>query len=183
MKILIVRLSALGDVLRSLPAIKALKDKHPDWIFDFMVEDKATAPLPFVPWINKIHVLPRKISNNKGHFAYLKAVNIIIKDIKNESYDLALDMHGIAKSALILKWTGIKTRIGFAPPSSKEMAHWFYTKTIKGLKKENRYQRAFRLCQVLDNQIELPSNIQWSFPQATEEIIDSLKKNIKSTEQ
>ena len=59
-KILIIRLSAIGDVIRTLPAVKALKEHNPSSHIAWVVEEPSRTLLESQPEIDEVIVVPRK---------------------------------------------------------------------------------------------------------------------------
>ncbi len=59
-KILILRLSAIGDVLRTLPAVKALKEYYPSSSITWIVEEPSKTLLESQPEIDEVILFPRK---------------------------------------------------------------------------------------------------------------------------
>mgnify|MGYP003301146499 CR=1 FL=1 len=59
-KILIIRLSALGDTIHTLPLLSAIKKQYPNAIVDWIVQQKASKFILNNPLINKVYVLPIK---------------------------------------------------------------------------------------------------------------------------
>ncbi len=103
-KILIIRLSALGDTIHTLPALFALREKFPKAQIDWVVEDKACKFVENNPLINNVFVINKKQKNLKS------LLNLIIK-LRHEKYDIALDFQQLFKSGIILGFSGAKRRI------------------------------------------------------------------------
>ncbi|MDD3149700.1 MAG: lipopolysaccharide heptosyltransferase II [Candidatus Gastranaerophilales bacterium] len=123
-KILIVRLSAIGDVVHSLPVLHALKQKYPNSQIDWVVEDKAADLIVNNPLINKAYVLPRKKwKSQKNKLNTTKEFFNIISEIRVEKYDIAIDLQELFKSAFIMFLSGAKRRI--AHDKTREFAHIF----------------------------------------------------------
>ena len=59
-KILIVRLSAIGDVVHALPALKSLRANFPDSEISWLVEDKASGVLSGHPDIDEVIIFSKK---------------------------------------------------------------------------------------------------------------------------
>ncbi len=120
--VLVVRLSALGDVLFALEAVAALRAERPDVRIDFLVEDRFAGVLADHPDLTAVRTLPRK-----GLSARLRGLWALRCGPR---YDAVLDVHGLLKSALPARLVRTRRRIGFAPPLAKEGAHRFYTETV-----------------------------------------------------
>lgn len=120
--VLVVRLSALGDVLFALETVAALRAERPDVRVDFLVEDRFAGVLRDHPDLDAIRTLPRRGARRR--LAALWALR------SGRRYDAVLDVHGLLKSALPARLVRTRRRIGFAPPLAKEGAHRFYTETV-----------------------------------------------------
>lgn len=120
-RVLVVRLSALGDVLFALETVAALHHERPDVSIDFLVEDRFQQLLKGHPHIDQVLVYPRR---NKlsipGH----------LRRLQRRRYDVALDLHGIQKSALHMLCARARTKVGPAAPASREGATFAYGLTV-----------------------------------------------------
>ncbi len=120
-KILFVRLGAIGDVIRTLPALRALRHNLSDAYIAWVVEDRAASLLINHPDLNKVFVLPRKEwQKNPLSVKTLKEIIRLTKKLRKENFDLVLDFHGLFKSGLITFLTGVKRRVGYTRKFSKE---------------------------------------------------------------
>jgi lipopolysaccharide heptosyltransferase I len=150
-KILVLRLSAVGDVLRTLPAVKALKKYFPSSHIAWVVEEPSKTLLESQPEIDQVIVFPRKRwteglrSIEKG-WRTLKEVRQFILHLRKERFDIVLDFHGIIKSGMISFLSGSSKRIGYDRESTKE-GNFFFSNIKVRLPEEkiSRYQRNFAL--------------------------------------
>lgn len=125
-RILIIRLSAIGDVVRVLPALHALRDLYPTAQIDWVVEPKSAAVVEGHPALDQVILFER----TEGLLDAAKAFQETMRQIKAQRYDLVLDFHGILKSGLIMRASGAKRRVAFAPPRSQEMSHLFSNERV-----------------------------------------------------
>ena len=120
-KILVVRLGAIGDVIRTLPALRVLRHNLPDAHIAWVVEDRTASLLINHPDLNKVFVLPRKEWQQSFlRFKTLKEIVQFIQNLRKEKFDLVLDFHGLFKSGIITFLTGVKNRVGYSRQFSKE---------------------------------------------------------------
>jgi lipopolysaccharide heptosyltransferase I len=129
-KFLIIRLSAIGDVVRTLPALRALRNKFPSAYIAWIVEENAGDILQGHPDLNRLFVFKRKrwtkeISNLQSILNPLKEVIDFFREIREERFDIVLDFHGILKSGVISFLSGVPLRVGFNRKYSKECNHFF----------------------------------------------------------
>lgn len=106
-RILIVRLSALGDTALTLPLAAALRRLFPSCHIGWVVGAGAGSLVEDSKIIDKIHILKKSDKNLRG---YLR----LAKEIKKERYDISLDAQSLTKSAMLPFLARIKTRVGFA---------------------------------------------------------------------
>ena len=118
-RILISRLSAIGDVIHSLPVVCALRDHYPQATIGWVVEGRAGDLLEGHPAINHLHRVPRKWLKS------LSAVRELRNSLKMVRYDLTIDTQGLTKSAIAARLSGAFRRIGFAAPAGRELSSWF----------------------------------------------------------
>ncbi len=150
-RILIVRLSAVGDVIRTLPAAKALKKHYPSSLITWVVEEPSRPLLESQPEIDEVVLFPRKrwaegMKSARGIWRTIGEVWGFVSDLRSRRFDVTLDFHGILKSGLISFFSGSPNRIGFDRRSSKEGNFLFSNAKVK-LPEErmSRFQRNFSL--------------------------------------
>ncbi|HEY2094109.1 MAG TPA: glycosyltransferase family 9 protein [Thermoanaerobaculia bacterium] len=118
-KLLVVRLSALGDVIHTIPAVVALRERYDD--IAWAVETPYRELVEIVAKVKAIPVSLKKWS--------LTNVNDARKNVRG--FDVAIDFQGLIKSALLARVSGAKERIGFAQKHIKEKpAAWFLTREV-----------------------------------------------------
>jgi len=139
-KILIVRLSAIGDVVHVLPALRSLRSNFPDSKITWLVEDKASDILKDHPDIDEVITFPRrkwqrnilkisKITNT------LSEIFSFYEKLRKDRYDIVIDFQGNLKSGVMTIMTGSENRIGFEKGYCKEFNYLFTTHRIRPLHK------------------------------------------------
>ncbi len=123
-KILIIRLSALGDVLRALPVLHTIKHNFPRSHIAWAVEESAQDLLVQHPQINEVLVVPKAAwitLLKSGRLVRLfREVSSFVRTLKGRRFDLAIDFHGLFKSGLISYLSGAPVRVGFTRAFTKE---------------------------------------------------------------
>jgi lipopolysaccharide heptosyltransferase I len=163
-RILIIRLSAIGDVVRVLPALHALRNRYPNAQIDWAVEQKSYEIVSGHPELDQIHVFERGeggLENTGGFLAFCK----IIRDAK---YDWVIDFHGILKSGMITRASGAKQRYGFARPRAQEGSFLTTNRKVPLVSKfMNRIEENLELVKVveakahsLDVTIDIPEDVE-----------------------
>lgn len=130
MNILIVRLSAIGDVTHGLPVLAALKERYPDSKIGWVVEELSAPLLKNHPMLDKLYIIPKKRWRNAFFKNFRNEVVPFFKDIKSYGWDAAIDMQGLSKSGAAAFFSGAKTRIGFGGEDSLEINRFFINKKI-----------------------------------------------------
>ena len=129
-EILIIRLSALGDVIATVPLAAAIKHQIPGARITWLVE-KMSAPLLFNnPVVDRVIVFPGKslIPNSLSTPPVVnpaKALSDFWREFRAQNYDIAIDAQGLFKSAFLGWLSGAKIRLGFA--HTREWADKFLT--------------------------------------------------------
>lgn len=133
-RILIVRLGAVGDVVRTLPLAQALRRAQPDAFLGWAVEAASAPLLREIRALDAVHVLQRKdISRGLVHPLRLPRAARLLRDFARElreaKYELVLDAHGTFKAALAAHLADAPVT-GFAPGGSKELAHLLHDVSV-----------------------------------------------------
>ena len=126
-RILVIRLGALGDVVRTRFAFASLRELYPRARIDWLVEDHAAAGLAGISGLDEIVVFPRYRLRIYGARAPLRGLVGLIRRLRSSRYDLAVDFHCILKSAFLAWASGIPARVGYAAPLAREGSAWFLT--------------------------------------------------------
>lgn len=134
--ILIIRLGAIGDVIRTLPALALLKSLIPESRLSYLTEEGSFDFLKNSPALEKVILFPRKrlaslIKNPLGFALALKESLEFLKTLRKERFDTVLDMHGIFKSGLLAFFSGAPLRLGFSKKNTKEFNHYFLNALIE----------------------------------------------------
>jgi lipopolysaccharide heptosyltransferase I len=112
-KLLIVRLGALGDIVHGLPVAAALRERYPDAQIDWLVDARHAAVLDLVPVISR-----RVAVDTRSAGGMLAAV----RDLRRQHYDAAVDLQGLIKSAALVRLSGARRVIGFTRAHVREKA-------------------------------------------------------------
>lgn len=130
MKILVVRLSSLGDVLHLFPAVSDLRRHFPDAEIHWLVEPAFAETAGWHSAVDKVIVVPLR-AHKKTWWKMPSLLSKLRRQLQAENYDIVLDAQGLLKSALLARLAGAAV-FGFAADSAREsLASWFYQKTTK----------------------------------------------------
>ena len=133
MKILIVKLSSIGDVIHALPALAAIRASLPEAEISWVVESRSAGILRENQLIdNLIEVDTRSLRAGKVIEEILPEVRRQVKSLRKFSFDIAMDFQGLLKSAVIAKLSKAPVRFGFSKEYLREPASRFlYTGTVR----------------------------------------------------
>ncbi len=159
-KILIVKPSSLGDVVHSLPALNAISKRFPQAQIHWVIAQGFEGLLEGHPMIHRLWVI-RKDSWKKIQNAgkTIQEVRILFRQLKQEKFDLVIDLQGLLRSGIITGATGSPLRIGFK--EAREGSRVFYTDSVEGGRNIHAVDRYLKIaahlgCDVSDIRFPLP---------------------------
>lgn len=126
-KILIVKLSAIGDVIHALPVAAALKAQFPQAKITWLVEKAAYDLLANHPYIDEVILFDKP--RFKSWSGLLRYGPSYIKDLRGKHFDLVLDLQGLFKSGILAWASGSKQR--FVYENAREGSQYLST-VVKG---------------------------------------------------
>jgi 3-deoxy-D-manno-octulosonic-acid transferase/heptosyltransferase-1 len=132
MNILIVKLSAIGDVIHTLPSLAALRRLYPEAHITWVVEEAAAELINNHPCLNEVIVSRRKswakdLQNGQIRRP-LREIKSFLTALHKRPYDLVIDFHGLLKSSIIVLLSGGKRKLGY--DSLQELSSLFYNEKI-----------------------------------------------------
>ncbi len=131
-RILIVRLSALGDVVMASGLIPALRVRHPDAHLAWLTEPAAAPLLRHNPRLDELLVWDRptwKAWWKAGNYAQLRRTSRIFRaSLRERRFDLVLDVQGLLKSGLCAWWSRAPRRVALHP---REGSQWLATESLQ----------------------------------------------------
>jgi heptosyltransferase-1 len=143
MRVLIVRTSAMGDVLHALPAVAALRRLHPDWHIGWVIDPRW---LPLLqtedgttgatgcrarPIVDRVHLVPTQAWKHRPlALATARGIAAIRRELRAEHYDLCVDMQGLIRSAIVGSLSASRRYVGRLHPR-ESVAGWFYEVKIE----------------------------------------------------
>jgi heptosyltransferase-1 len=144
-RVLIVRIGAMGDVLHAMPAVAALRQAHPDWFIGWAIEPR---------WSDLLQIAgdPEDLSQGIGFAARpmldrwyrvaagqwrrrplsrrtLLDIFALREVLQDEQFDVCVDMQGALKSAVVGWMAGAKVFAGPEEPRER-LARRFYTQRV-----------------------------------------------------
>lgn len=122
-KILLVRLRLIGDVLMTTPSVKILRNALPSAKIYYLVEPPQDELLEGNPDIDRLIVINRKAS--------FKELFEVIRKIRKEKFDVAIDFHGGPRASILTLLSGAKIKVGYSYSPRKVFYH---VKVERGVK-------------------------------------------------
>jgi heptosyltransferase-1 len=138
MKILLVRVSSLGDVLHNLPMVADLLRKYPGAAIDWVVEEGYVSLVRLNPHVRKIIPFAlRRWRKSLGKPATRAEIKAFYRSLREEQYDLVFDTQGLLKTGIIMGAARLAPggrKIGLANGSEgsgyEGISRWFHTESI-----------------------------------------------------
>jgi heptosyltransferase-1 len=128
MKILVVRLSSLGDILHLFPAVSDLRGRFPDAQIHWLVEPAFAEAVSWHSAIDKVITVPLR-AHKKSWWKIPALLGKLRRRLQAENYDIVLDAQGLLKSAILSRLSGVPV-YGFDTASAREaIATKLYQKT------------------------------------------------------
>jgi heptosyltransferase I len=142
-RLLIVRLSAMGDVLHTLPAVHALREAFPQVFIGWLIEERWAELLcapgaprrggrsALQPLVDEVHTVNLK-AWRKSPFSLstLQRVATVWNDVRDTHYDVAVDLQGAMRSAVLARWSGARVVLGAAEPRESPASLWYTRKVV-----------------------------------------------------
>jgi lipopolysaccharide heptosyltransferase I len=142
-RLLVVRLSAMGDIIHTLPAVAALRAAFPETIIGWAIEERwaellctrsarpGGARSPRKPLADRVHTFNlRRWRRSLVSARTWEQMRTAFGDLQAENYEVAVDFQGAIRSALVARWSGAPTVFGFAEPR-ENAASLFYTRQVQ----------------------------------------------------
>jgi len=191
LRILIVRIGAMGDVLHAMPAVAALRERHPDWFIGWAIE-------PIWSELLEAKNEPRNVSSRderrplvdqwiavptrdwKRHPTSRKTLSDIAslrRTLHSAHYDICVDMQGSIRSAVVGRMAGAKNFTGPADPREGPAA-WLYRRKVARNESHVIEQGCELLGAAVREQLQ-PAKITLPVDAAAERWCDNLLADIK----
>jgi heptosyltransferase-1 len=140
MRILIVRLSAMGDVIHAMPAVTGLRQQFPESRIDWAIEERWSPLLtcrtaeeselsPQQPLVNIVHqVHMRRWRESPFSSTTRQEISSLRTRLRARNYDHVIDLQGAIRSALLARTSGAKVRAGALHPRELPARWWYNVK-------------------------------------------------------
>lgn len=155
LNVAVIRLGALGDILRTLPPVRLLRRALPRARIVWVVDDRWSLPLHGHGDVDAVVEVPRGQWSRAGRgpsgwLEVLRSVRALGGELSKQKAALALDFHGNLRSGVVSRMTGAGVRLGYAGHQSKELNRWFTTHRVaSGDRRTPRMERNLDLIRAL----------------------------------
>jgi lipopolysaccharide heptosyltransferase I len=123
-RVLIVRLSAIGDTVLTMPIMNAIRDRFPQALIAWAVEERAATLLRGHPSLDELISLPR------GFLHSPRTLLAVRRRLHAMRIEVALDTQGLTKSAIVAWMSGARRRIGFGGRWGREISPWINSELV-----------------------------------------------------
>jgi heptosyltransferase I len=137
LRVLIVRIGAMGDVLHAMPAVAALRQLHPDWEIRWAIEPRwrellasGTVRSVAMPLVDGWFAVDTQRWKRRG-FSMATVSNVLglRRELRAGRFDLCMDMQGTIRSAMVGRMAGARRFVGMEAPR-EGVARWLYGERV-----------------------------------------------------
>jgi len=164
MRFLVIRLSSIGDIVHTLPAVAALGEAHPEVEIHWAVEARYAALVEGNPFVKR--TLPFDTlgwRRRLGSVATVKEVARRVLDLRDQEYHVAIDFQGLVKTGFLARLSGAGERLGLAEPWLREpLAAAWYTDRVPASGRIHAIEESLALVERLG--APRLERGQWQFP-------------------
>jgi lipopolysaccharide heptosyltransferase I len=157
-RLLIVRLGAVGDVLRAIPAVHAIRSAFPRLHVSWIVEDLSFPLVDGHPDVDQTLRFPRReLGAWRRPGVMAENLALLRTTLRSQAFTVVLDLQASFKSGLLTWLTGAARRVGFSPAHSREMSFVFTNEWVRLTSRWlNRVDRNLELAQAVGASIADP---------------------------
>ncbi len=130
----------MGDILHSLPAVTALRQAHPEWVIGWAIEPQwrglfcANGGEPRtsgMPVVDQLHIVPaRQWARRPLSPATWKDMARVRREVRAMQYDVAVEMQGAVRAAIVARWARTDRIVGEAQPR-EGVARWLFNERVE----------------------------------------------------
>jgi lipopolysaccharide heptosyltransferase I len=127
-RVLIVKMSALGDIIHALPVLDYLHRVSPGIEIDWVVEEPFREALEGNPLISRLHFVRTRVWRKKPFARETRREVALLKEaLRSREYQLLFDIQGNLKSGLVCWLSGVEQKVGFAREWLQESVNTLFT--------------------------------------------------------
>ncbi len=135
-RLLIIKPSALGDIILALPALSRLRQLYPNAEIDWLIRPEFAPLIENHPYLRRLILFDRKqLARLWPPTTWIREFRKLTTNLRNASYDLVYDFQGLLRTAFFARLTQAGQCIGMA--ESREGSAWFYTHRVPQQRRSN----------------------------------------------
>ena len=168
-RILITRLSAVGDCVHTMPLVGALRKHFPRAFIAWVTQGGPATLLHNYPGLDRVIVVPR---------GYLKSVSTVWRvrrELRSLNFNIAIDPQSLTKSSILGWLSGARHRIGFAAPQGRELALWLNSDRIHP-RRTHVVERYLELLRPLVG--DTPLSAEFQLPHSCQPAVDAFMNRL-----
>jgi lipopolysaccharide heptosyltransferase I len=148
-RILIIKPSAIGDVVHALPILNLVRKRWPAARIDWLVTPACAGLLENHPQLDEVILFDRKRFSNWWRSPRLfRELRRFTRGLRDRNFDLVLDLQGLFRSGWLARKTKAPRRVGFA--NAREFAWVFYNQRVKvGTPEQHAISRYLKIAQAI----------------------------------
>jgi len=142
-RLLVVRLSAMGDVIHTLPAVHVLRNAFPQAYIGWLIEERWSELLcaagsprrgtrsALRPLVDEVHTVSLKTwRKSLLSISTAQRIATVWNDVRAAHYQIAVDLQGAMRSAVLARWSGAPVIYGAAEPRESLASLWYTRKAV-----------------------------------------------------
>jgi len=182
--VLLVRLSARGDIVFSSPLVRAFRRTYPDARLTWMAESHTKDLIEHHPEVDEVIVVDRqgwkRLWQARRLGALFREIKAFVRDLRRRDFDVAIDLQGLLRSGVITFLSGAPTRIGLGSKEGSKLLMTHILSRVEGdrrkISSEYRYLATLLELDVGDFKMEVPlaeSDREWAKGKEEESALQS----------
>jgi len=128
-RILILRLGAMGDVIRTLPSVAALRSIYPGAHLTWLVEPASAGVVDASGLVDEVLLFPRRplveAIREGDPMGFARRLRRFVRVLRDRRFEVSVDFHGLLKSGSLAWLSGAPIRFGYPVPIAREFASLF----------------------------------------------------------
>jgi lipopolysaccharide heptosyltransferase I len=129
--ILVVKLSSIGDTVHAIPSVASLRERFPEARIDWCVEERCAPLVECLPMVDRVIRLRTRVWRRGKSLLGPEGLPEFLRALRAAPYDAGIDFQGLWKSAVVLRLSRSRERIGWASRWLREPgAARFYTTAV-----------------------------------------------------
>lgn len=162
-RILLIKPSSLGDIVHAMPTLSALRRAHPSAKVTWLVKRQWAGLVERIDGVDRVWAVDPGL---KGWLSQVPA-------LRGERFDVAVDLQGLFRSAIMGRMSGAPHRVGFA--NAREGSPWWYTRRVPVPTADMHAVDRYLLVAKAMGAVEPgPAEFRFRIPQADHDEVDRL---------